>query len=236
MDREVINQEFQHKVQECTKKAACGRPFVLVGKLQDWLRSPVEPGVKTTHAERLLDVAYPSRASRGLRLPISPHQFQPGDDCCLLVFCILQRIGCGAAISQVSEWGNVDKLLPLRRDAVDEMFEKANIMDIHLRSSFFEQQYLFCPARFDLRRTQKWAEERVVPICEKNLITSKGGTAKLYQIAVPEEFVGASLRDLCSGSRFDASKKEEDEPEWVSRQSPTSNDITNPAILSCSSL
>lgn len=231
MDREAINQEFQHKLKVCTKQAACGRPFVLVGRLQDWLRSPVEPGVGVTHAERLLDVAYHSRM---MRLPISSTQFQPGDDCCLLVFCILQGIGCGAAISHFSQWGNVDKLLPLRQDTVDDMFEKAKILDTHLRSSFFEQQYLFCPARFDLRRTQHWGDRRVVPICARNLITSKGGTAKLYQIAVPEEFVGSNLRDL-SGSRFDASSKEGDEPEWVSRQSRTSTDIAKRAILLCTS-
>ena len=226
MDREAINQEFQNKVKACTKKAVCGRPFVLVGKLQHWLRSPVKPGGGVTHAERLLDIAYHSRK---MRLPISSTQFQPGNDCCLLVFCILHGIGCGAAISHFSQWGNVDRLLPLRQDTVEDMFGKANILDTHLRSSFFEQQYLFCPARFDLRRTQTWGEKRVVPICEKNLITSKGGTAKLWQIAVPEEFVGSSLRDLCSGSRFDASS-EKDEPEWVSRQSPISTDITKPAL------
>ena len=218
MDRKAINQEFQDKLKDCTRQAACGRPFVLVGKLQDWLRSPVKPGGKVTHAERLLDDAY---YSRKMRLPISYEQFQPGDNCCLLVFCILQRIGCGAAISYFSRYGKVDKLLPLRQDTVDDMLEKAKILDKHLRSSFFEQQYLFCPARLDLRRTQDWGDRTVVPICERNLITSKGGTAKLYQIAVPEEFVGSTLRDLCLGSRFNASSKDEDEPEWVSRHPRT---------------
>jgi hypothetical protein len=42
----------------------------------------------------------------------------------------------------------------------------------------------------------------VIPICRKEKINNKGGTAPLWQIEVPEEFVGPRLRDVIPSARF----------------------------------
>ena len=83
-----------------------------------------------------------------------------------------------------------------------------------LPSRFYELQYLFCPAKFEMHGDDDWGEEVVIPICEKNPI-KKGGTAELWQISVPEEFVGPSLRNIASGSRFDNKPGSGKEPDWV---------------------
>ena len=98
MDNEAALKEFEGKLDEYTRKAARGRDFILVDRLQDWLRSP--PRGEGTHAERLLHLAYSDRPLPGI--PITPDKLRPGDDCCLLVFCILQIVGRGDLIDVFS--------------------------------------------------------------------------------------------------------------------------------------
>ena len=207
MNDQQILAEFKSKLELYTKTAACGRQFVLVEKLREWLRSPCEG--MATHAARLLRVAYEDRPNF---MPIIYDIFEAGDSCCLLVFCILQLIGCGKAIATFCSYQKVDRLLPMRRDTIQEMFRIANIQDKDLPSRFFELQHRFTPARFELHMRYSWDEDTVLPIYRKNPI-KEGGTAHLYQIDIPEEFVGEKLRDVCAGSRFNAALTES--PDWV---------------------
>ena len=211
MNASTYIEEFRAVVKQCTREAKCGQHFVLVDKLQQWLRSLVEPGV--TNAARLLHVAFSSREAPGL--PITPEYFQPGDNCCLLIFCILLEIGCTQALQAFSRRGKIDRLIPLRRTTVQDTFQAAGINDKDVQSKFFELQHRFRPAKFDLYLGADWEENVVIPICEKVPINTKGGTADLWQIAVPEEFVGQKLRNISSGSRFNANKGTAEEPEWV---------------------
>lgn len=93
--------------------------------------------------------------------------------------------------------------------------------DLQAKSSslideFLKLQFHYSPAKFNLYQGADWDDEHtVVPICEKNSINKKGGTAELWQIAVPEEFVGHKLRDISSGSRFNVNADKDTEPEWV---------------------
>ena len=213
MKHEAITQEFEGKLKEYTRTAACGRRFVHVEKLLYWLRSSVEPPVEppASHADRLLHVAYSERPLPGL--PIALEKFHPGDDCCLLVFCILHMIDCENKIDVFVRRRKIDKLLPLRWDSVQDIFRAAGVEKQDLPSKFYELQYLFCPAKFEMHGDDDWGEEVVIPICIKNSI-KKGGTAELWQISVPEEFVGPSLRNIASGSRFDNNGSGK-EPDWV---------------------
>ena len=209
MKPEAIVQEFEGKLNEYTRTAACKRRFVHVERLLDWLRSPDESHV--SHANHLLHVAYSKRTSF---LPIAIEKFQPGDDCCLLVFCILHMINCENKIDVFVRRRNIDRLLPLRWDSVQDTFRAAGVENQDLPSRFYELQYLFCPAKFEMHGDDVWGEEVVIPICTKNSI-KKGGTAELWQISVPEEFVGPSLRNIASGSRFDNNLGSGKEPDWV---------------------
>lgn len=206
-DKEAILAEFTGKLDEYTRKAACGRDFVLVDKLHDWLRSPV--GGEGIHADRLLHrVAYSDWHQPGA--PITKDKFKPGDDCCLLVFCILQKIGRGNLLHVFSRKGKVDRLLPISRPDLEAIANDEN--DTDLSSAFFELQHRFRPARFDLHSRADWNEDTVVPICRRKPI-KPGGTAELWQIDIPEEFVGHTLREISSGSRFNEGGSEKN-PDW----------------------
>lgn len=216
MSHESILEEFRGILDQNTRTATCGRPFVLVEKLQHWLRSLIDG--KVTHVERLVRVAYKDRPTTTTFLPIAPHVIlNPGDSCCLLVFCILHLIGCGSAIDVFYENQKVDRLLPMRQDTIQATFDAAGILDRNKTIKFFELQDRFKPARFDWQMKNIWSNNTVIPICQKNPIR-KGGTAQLYQIDIPEEFVGETLRRVCAGSRFNAASEES--PEWV-RYRPT---------------
>ena len=227
MNSEEITKEFEGVLKKCTKSAVCGRQFILVDKLQKWLRTTKDPSEPegTTHADLLLHVAFGSRKLPGP--PVDSNVLLSGDRCCLLIFCILQQIGCVKALPFFSRSEKVDRLLPLRPDSVRNAFKAAcnDHPDLQAKSSslidkFLNLQYHYCPAKFDLYHRADWDDEHtVVPICRKKLINKKGGTAELWQIAIPEEFVGHKLRDISSGSRFDANANnggKDTEPEWVS--------------------
>ena len=208
MNTEAIIKQFTGKLDEYTRKSACGQDFILVEKLQGWLRSPL--GEEGTYADRLLHrVAYSKRHLPGV--PMTPDNFKPGDECCLLVFCILQSIGRGDLINIFSRKGKIDRLLPISRHDLNALVD--DVDDADLLSKFFELQHRFRPAKFDLHVQTDWNEDMVVPIYRKNLI-KEGGTAQLWQIDIPEEFVGQKLRDVSSGSRFNAGSEED--PDWVS--------------------
>lgn len=224
MNTEAIIKDFQGVLKRCTKVAVCGRHFILVEKLQKWLRTAKDPSdpERTTHLDLLLQVAFPTRVLPGSL--VDPNALLPGDNCCLLIFCILQQIGCVKALPFFSRIGNVDRLLPLRPDSVRDTFQAAckDDRDLQAKSSslideLLKLQYQYSPAKFNLYQGADWDDEhKVVPICEKKSINKRGGTAELWQIAVPEEFVGHTLRDISSGSRFKVSAGKDIDPEWVS--------------------
>ncbi len=207
MSHEPILEEFRGKLELYTQEAICGRKFVLVEKLQNWLRSPWNG--KVTPANRLLRVAYKDRPEFR---PLTDEIFKPGDNCCLLVFCILQLIECESAIEAFCTNQKDDRLLPMRLDTIQATFRSAHIQDPDAPSKFFELQHRFKPARFELHAIKNWDQDTIIPIVRHNPIKA-GGTAKLYQIDVPEEFVGEKLRYVCAGSRFNAASNRS--PDWV---------------------
>jgi hypothetical protein len=105
----------------------------------------------------------------------------------------------------------------MRLDTIQETFHSAEIQDRNKAFQFFDLQHRFKPARFDWQMKGVWDSNTVIPICQK-LPIKKGGTAQIYQIDVPEEFVGEKLRSVCAGSRFNAASEES--PDWV-RRGPT---------------
>jgi hypothetical protein len=71
-----------------------------------------------------------------------------------------------------------------------------------LAIKFNEVQWQFCPAKFELEMGRDFEKDRVIPICKKEIINTKGGTATLWQLEVLEEFVGDKLRETARNSRY----------------------------------
>ena len=206
LDHDAVLRRFRQKLEECTKVAVCNRPYVLVEKLQEWLRSPAPPAT-TTQAGCLLHAAYRNRRQPGL--PITLSDFVPSRDCCLLVFGILLAIDCGERLHRITESDKVDSDLPLRWETVQDIFSDSEQQAL----SFFQMQWRFCPHKFDLYKSKTLRKGRVVPVCWKEPI-KEGGTAHLWHIAVPEEFVMPSLRKAVSDSRVPAGPPGSETEEW----------------------
>ena len=195
-----IHREFQRKLEECPHTAACGRPFVPVGRLQDWFRSSCRPGV--THIDQYEIAAY--RIWRTPNLPTSPDTFEEGPECCLLVFCILLMINRGELIHHFKEESKVDQRLPFSLEEVSVVLNNAGVSNADsLYRDFDDKQHRFCSPKFYYRGNKHWNEDVVIPICSKMPI-NEGETAKLWHIDVPEEFVNGTLKQKSKSSRFNA--------------------------------
>ena len=204
--------EFHDKLKDCTQLAVCGRPFVRVAKLQDWLRSNAT--LQTKHITRQVIAAYRNHAGP---LPVPDDDFDAGDRCCLLIFCILHMNGHGDLTHLFSEENKNDRSLPMPFDEAKSVFQTVPHNDAaKLATEFIRDQYRFYPARFAFRQNKtKWSRETVIPICDKKPISEKGGTAKLWHIEIPEEFIEENLRKVSQRSRFNAAARQDCEPDWV---------------------
>ncbi|KAL8698877.1 MAG: hypothetical protein Q9201_006328 [Fulgogasparrea decipioides] len=119
-------------------------------------------------------------------------------------------IGRGDLIDAFAEENKVDSQLPLSPDDVARIFQTAHAS--HLAPQFAEKQHRFCPARFEYQRPANWNKDVVIPICNKTPI-NEGGTAHLWLIDVPEDFVETGLRMESQRSRFNAAPPGSD-PDW----------------------
>lgn len=203
--------DFHSKLRECTMEAVCGRSYVLVTKLTNWLRSEVRwSGSNTTQAGRLLQAVYRHQNQPGR--PINVENFS-GVDCCLLVFCILLEVGAGELVHTFQRRGIVDRNLPTDLSSLRHKLNDLPNAE-KLAMDFDEVQWRFCPARFELHCGHEHPKNMIIPICRKEKINSKGGTAQVWQIDVQEEFLSPRLKKVVSSSRFNFSQSQ-DEPDYV---------------------
>ncbi|KAL8972470.1 MAG: hypothetical protein Q9197_002763 [Variospora fuerteventurae] len=208
-DRDNALRELEAKVESFTMKAVCQRSYVLVAELLHWLRSEVHRGQSTTQAGRLLMAAY--GPDWPLRAPTE--KLSDRDNCCLLVFTILLLLGKGDLVHLFQRVDILDKHLPINHQQLREKCRIARIPNAdQLAAEFDKKQWPMSPAKFELHSGQIHHEHKILPICKKEEINKKGGTARVYQIEVKEEFVGKKLRQAVAFSRYNCgpSKKEHD--------------------------
>lgn len=218
-DHDTIISTFQAKLRDCTVQGTCGRHYVLVAKLKQWMGSDVGLGHSTTHTSRLLSFAYRQLSHQPAR-PVSEDQISCGEDSCLLVFSILLEIHCGTFVDQFRRLDIVDRFLPVPKLILDEKITKMDLGSTDkakLGADFEKLQWRFCAAKFELRTGHHYFKNRIIPICQKKRINNKGGTADLWEIGVQEEFVGDTLRETVRNSRYIDSK---DNFGYVSHTSP----------------
>ncbi|KAL9021295.1 MAG: hypothetical protein Q9185_001500 [Variospora sp. 1 TL-2023] len=209
-DRDNALRELEAKVESFTMKAVCQRSYVLVAELLHWLRSEVHRGQSTTQAGRLLMAAYgPDQSLRASRVKLSDR-----DNCCLLVFTILLLLGKGDLVHLFQRVDILDKHLPINHQLLREKCRNARIPNAdQLAAEFDKKQWPMSPAKFELHSGQIHHEHKILPICKKEEINQKGGTARVYQIEVKEEFVGKTLRQAVAFSRYNCSLSEK-EHDW----------------------
>ena len=211
LDHDASVRDFNAKLQSYTREAVCGRPYVLVAKLTQWLRSKVDSPAGTTQVTRLLFAAY--RESHSPGLPITPETCSVKDSSCLLVFSILLVIGRGNLIDTFHRHDIVDTHLPIPQYTLRERLHKVCHVD-QLAESFNEVQWRFCPAKFELHVGYTYPIHKIIPICRKCEINDKGRNAKLWQIEIQEEFIGPQLKEAVSNSKYNVGPSL-NEPDWV---------------------
>ena len=205
---EVVIQSFRRQAQHCTRKAVCGRDFVLVERLQKWLRDE-RPNRNGCQAECLLEAAYQHFTTPEF-LPVQPSAWEPGNErCCLLVLSILLIIDCGHLLNLFIRKGKRDHQLPLLQKTVRSILDPGPSAE-----RFIAMQRRFCPAKFDRRSSLEHDFDRIIPISSQFRL-AEVGSASVTQISIPEDFIHRTLREEAAISRFNADLKGAEEPEWV---------------------
>lgn len=194
--------DFKTKLKQYTIQAQCGRPYVLVWQLTNWLKSK-RPETETTQTRILLRAAYYRNQPKIIFLPPETYQIQAEETCCLIIFSILLQLDLGHLVDHFQRWGQFDVHLPIDRSLLQQKFKNVSVSNApKLAMRFDEMQWRFCPVILELGMSWEFGRDRVIPICGKEEINTKGGTEKLWQIKVQEEFVGPKLRNAALSAKF----------------------------------
>jgi hypothetical protein len=191
--------EYKSKLREYTARAVCGREFVFVEKLKEWMKSSF------SSLGRLVDAAYHGRHHVHHFHRPKPERICSDDDhhCCLVVFSILLDIGAGHHL-HFFQREVTDRSLPIELKTLEKVLTRMRCFDNprHLAEAFYRAQWRYCAASFELNVGKDYLDEnQIIPIIAKRGI-KEGGTAHLSAIVVPEEFVGPVLRTIVDRSKF----------------------------------
>lgn len=202
-----ILREFQKRLEhEWKQKAVSGEYYILTERLKKWMGEKGD-GLATDCA-RLLQTAFASH-TRSHHQPLQAGEVCSDDDSCCLVFSILLDIG--------------------HPDLLD-IFHAAKILDHHLsfadyyypelRARLASASYIpekidkivadfdrnkrsYCitelKQRSDSFHNGKW----ILPICRKERINDKGGTATIWQILVKSEVLSEELKKAVPHAEID---------------------------------
>lgn len=198
---------FFNEVSALTQANVDHQGFISVEKLLEWMRaapmpnsSPQQAGDddKTTNFSLLLHAAYSEKTNS---LPVLPLSIaSDGQRCSLLVFSILFDLNLGHLVDSFNRAGLHDIKLPIPLSKLKDSLQ--SIPDGGLvAEKFFARQWAFCPAHFSLHMDEHFSKDRILPICRTKEISS-GGTARVRQIVVQEEFVDHKLRKELEGDEY----------------------------------
>lgn len=219
---------FAAKVHELTKTAVDERPYVLVEKLQKWMRETTTKldDKFRTNTDLLAHAAYFNKSNFP---PIASARISdPGPDCCVIVFSILLDLELGHLIDLFSKKNVIDRRLP--EDLLSLKTKLRELQDgDQVAERFNERQWKFCPATFSLDMENEFIENRIIPICRKTHLSS-GGTAHVWQIVVQSEFVDKKLKNLLDADTT-ASYEDKDHGPVSQPVSPSIISIYGPASL-----
>ena len=191
----IVN-DFNDVLATLTLKAFCGRDFIRVERLKEWLQntrlSPID-GQPRRQIDLLAHVAYGDRLWNSIYPAIEPSTLMND---CPLTFCILVELQHGHEVNEFHR----HHLTDLNLRTMDSSQLRATIENnmkikdaASLAKSFDELRWKYFVPEFDLRQAENYSKNCILPIT-KRIEIKTGGTAKLYRIEVLEEFVGEKLR------------------------------------------
>lgn len=181
-------EEFLEKLEELTLTAVCGRRFILINSLIKWFRE---------HPDKVTNLANKAYANTPyLCLPIQPKSILHSD-CLLLVFSLLLELGYGKLIHSFKRridggesFSSIDnkRANEILADTVLAATDRER-----LATQFERQKWRYRPALLEYDHQRDWDHEVILPLLTRESINTKGGTASLWFIDVPVEFVNDML-------------------------------------------
>jgi len=185
-------EEFLEKLKELTLAAVCGRRFILIKSLIKWFRE---------HPDKVANLANKAYANTShLGLPIQPKSILHSD-CLLLVFSLLLELGYGKLIHSFKRriddgesFSSIDnkRANEILVEAVRQS-ELAATDQEGLATLFERRKWRYRPALLEYDHQRDWDHEVILPLLTMESINTKGGTASLWFIDVPVEFVNDML-------------------------------------------
>lgn len=195
---------FRKQLRNFTLDALYGKKFILTSRLKEWF---LERGADSSPApiNRLLHYAYRARLKQSPDIPISAERIAIDS---LLIFSILLEIDHGDLIDRFQEHSKVDSKLPFNKAELELWLHENKIPSSSseeqesLARRFYDIQWKYSLKPFQLGDGKAHPPQCILPICQRKEINKKGATAHLWEIEVPEEFVGETLRGRVENSRY----------------------------------
>jgi hypothetical protein len=87
-------------------------------------------------------------------------------------------------------------------DSVKDCLDRSEVVSAgHIADQFERLRWRFCPVEFGVGMGRDLCSEMILAIQKREQINSKGATADLWRIDVPEEFVHSDLESVVPHSR-----------------------------------
>jgi hypothetical protein len=189
---QLVYSSFLSKLKSCTMHNAIGGTWINTRPLLAWILEKVDQQV--TRLEHLLDYAY----SASMVPSIKASDLSRSGEASLIVFSLLLELRHGHLIHRFWRHGLNDSRLPFDKGSLDSVLME----HVSLVSQILLAQWKYCPIIFDLDMALELPAKAVLPIIQRQRINDKGTTAQLWEISIPEEYVGRSLRRAASFSAF----------------------------------
>lgn len=202
-------QTFHEQIKKNSDNSVSGRTFVFTKRLELWLNSMVDILEPLTMLEILFDTVVANEASGN---EITP----PWQSDSVLIFCILMQLGVGDRLQVFVANGMSDKSLPIPDQNLRALAKDLGHVGEKFASKFQEMQWQYLPATFDLDGVHEWSQDKIIPICYQNSI-AEGRTAKVYEVAIPEDFIGLNLAHAFPHCRRYLNSDLHINPGWVSQ-------------------
>jgi len=198
--------EFLPVIARFTRKAACGRSFILVGELRSYLDS--EEGQELF--VRLWKSSF-FRTTGGM-----VDLEEPELKSCLVIFFILLQLDCPELTPEFRHHHIFDSNLPLDAETLTGKL-KGTVKNFLSRTGpdsrapknwnlfverFLEEQYPWCPVKFELGFDRRGVGKQILPFYRKEpRAAGHGGQrisshdASIWIIDIPEDRIGESIRN-----------------------------------------
>ncbi|KAI1195753.1 hypothetical protein F5X97DRAFT_326226 [Nemania serpens] len=187
-----------------TGEAVGGRRYVRIRRMIDWMRGN-QYNKATVNGDLLLDDVYKAAHTPSSQFRTVEWE-QISKDNCIVMFGLLTVLGYGHLIDVFRRHSMQDYLRKtgdiIRQSLLKDHFESTDSLRVFM-DAFERRRWEFSPVEFDLGMDIVLEDRRcVLPFCRRQRINHKGTTAKLYEVAVEEDFVQQSFRVSIQGSKY----------------------------------